>query len=192
MRNLLLFVAAYAAALPALGQVLTLDEARRPALDAQPALRALDLNVRALEAIALASGKTSQAEVVAARQSLSQSNDRRLELVAQARRARSALARWIPDSASRELPAELPAFAVPAPLETIAASLEHHPQHAMHLRALGVAEADVALAREASQPDRSVEFGYFARSGGRSDMLMFQLAIELPVYADRKQERVLA
>ncbi len=302
MRNFLLFAAALAAALPALGQVLTLDEARRRALDAQPALRAMDLSGRAaaetaiadgalpdprlklgalnfptrnfpnaredmtqvglsweqaipggdkrrlrtertraeaeqaraeaaglrqgiardvgqawvdawqatgaerllvalgkeyaqsieVARIALASGKTSQAEVLAARQSLSQSNDRRLELVAQARRARSALARWIPDSASRELPAELPALAAPAPLETIAASLEHHPQHAMHLRALGVAEADVALAREASKPDRSVEFGYFARSGGRSDMLMFQLAIELPVYADRKQERVLA
>jgi outer membrane protein TolC len=302
MRNLLLLVAALAVATPALGQILTLDEARRRALDAQPALRAMELNVRATEEtaiadgalpdprlklgalnfparnfpsaredmtqvglsweqaipggdkrrlrtertraeaeqaraeaaglrqgiardvgqswvdvwqatgaerllvtlsqeyaqsievarIALASGKTSQAEVLAARQSLSQSNDRRLELVAQARRARSALARWIPDSASRELPTGLPAFAAPAPLETIAASLEHHPQHAMHLRAQGVAEADVALAREASKPDRSVEVGYFARSGGRSDMLMLQLAIELPVYADRKQERVLA
>jgi outer membrane protein TolC len=302
MRKLLLFVAALAAATPALGQVLTLDEARRRALDSQPALRALALNVRAAEEtsiadgalpdprlklgalnfptrnfpsaredmtqvglsweqaipggdkrrlrtertraeaeqaraeatglrhgiarevgqawvdawqatgaerllvalaqeyaqsvevarIALASGKISQAEVLAARQSLNQTSDRRLELVAQARRARAALARWVPDGASHELPAELPAFAAPAPLASLAAALEHHPQHAMHLRAQGLAEADVALAREASKPDRSVEVGYFARSGGRSDMLMFQLAIELPVYADRKQERVLA
>lgn len=301
MRHLLL-LAAIAAATPALGQVLTLDEARRRALDAQPALRALDLNVRAaqetsvadgalpdprlklgalnfptrnfpnarddmtqvglsweqafpggdkrrlrteralaeaeqaraeaigmrqtivrdvgqtwvdawqatdgerllvalereyaqsveLARIALASGKGSQAEVLAARQTLGQTSDRRLELTAQLRRARSALSRWVPEAASQELPAELPAFPTPAPFATLAAALDHHPQHAMHLRAQGIAEADVALAREASKPDHSVEVGYFARSGGRSDMVMFQLAIELPMYADRKQERVLS
>ena len=145
-----------------------------------------------LARIALASGKGSQADVLAARQMLSQSNDRRLELVAQARRSRSALARWVPEAAARELPVEVPVFSAPVALAIIAESLEHHPQHAMHLRAQGVAEADVALAREASKPDRSVEVGYFARAGGRSDMLMFQVAIELPIFADRKQDRTLA
>jgi outer membrane protein TolC len=302
MRMLFLLLAALAATVPAQGQVLTLDEARRRALDAQPALLALELNARAadetsvadgalpdprlkfgalnfparnfpsaredmtqigvsweqaipggdkrrlrtertlaeagqaraeasglrqgiardvgqawldawqatgaermlvalaqefersieLARIALASSKGTQAEVLAARQLLSQSNDRRLELVAQARRARSALARWVPEAAARELPAELPAFPSPAPLAAIIEALEHHPLHDMQLRAQGVAEADVALAHEASKPDRSVELGYFARGGGRSDMLMFQVAIELPVFADRKQDRMLA
>jgi len=302
MRILFLMLAVFAAAVPALGQVLTLDEARRRALEAQPALRALELNARAadetsvadgalpdprikfgalnfptrnfpntredmtqlgvsweqaipggdkrrlrtertlaeagqaraeaiglrqgiardvgqawldawqaigaermlvalaqefersveLARIALASGRGAQAEVLAARQLLSQSNDRRLELVAQARRARSALARWVPEAAARELPAELPALPPPAPLAALSESLDHHPLHDMQLRAQGVAEADVALAREASKPDRSVELGYFARGGGRSDMLMFQVAIELPVFADRKQDRMVA
>ena len=302
MRLSLLLLAALAAAAPALGQVLTLDEARRHALEAQPALRALELNARAADEasvadgalpdprlklgalnfptrnfpnarddmtqiglsweqaipggdkrrlrtertqaeaeqlraettglrqgiardvgfawldawlasageglliglakeyersieiarIALASGKASQSDVLQARQQLSQSHDRRLELIAQTRRARAALARWVPADASRELPDALPVFSRPARLATLAEALDHHPQHAMHLRAQGVAEADVALAREASKPDRSVELGYFARSGGRSDMLMFQVAIELPVYADRKQNRTIA
>lgn len=300
--SLVLLLAALAATTPATAQVLTLDEARRRALEAQPALRALDLNARAadetsvadgalpdprlklgalnfparnfpnarddmtqiglsweqgipggdkrrlraertqaeaeqlraettglrqgivrdvgfawldawqastaegllaglakeyersieLASIALAAGKGSQADALLARQQLSQSNDRRLDLVAQARRARAALARWVPDAASRELPDALPAFSRPAPLATLADALDHHPQHAMHLRAQGVAEVDVALAREASKPDRSVELGYFARSGGRSDMLMFQVAFELPVYADKKQDRTIA
>lgn len=302
MRIALFFLAALAAAAPALGQVLTLDAARRSALEGQPALRALELNARAadessvadgslpdprlkfgalnfptrgfpgarddmtqvgvtweqmipggdkrrlrsertqaeaeqlraettglrqgivrdvgfawldawlasaaeglvvglakeyersieLARIALASGKGSQADVLSARQQLGQATDRRLELVAQTRRARSALARWVPDAAMRELPDALPAFSRPTPLAALADALDHHPQHAMNLRAQGVAEADVALAREALKLDRSVELGYFARSGGRSDMLMFQVAIELPVYADRKQDRTIA
>lgn len=302
MRSFLIPLLAALAAVPALGQTLTLGEARRLALQSQPALRAIDLNARAAEEasvadgalpdprlklgalnfparnfpsaredmtqvgvsweqaipggdkrrlrtertlaeagqaraeaigmrqgiardvgqawvdawqaigaermlvtlaqefersielarIALASGKGAQAEVLAARQLLSQSNDRRLELVAQARRARSALARWVPEAAARELPAELPLLAPPAPLAAIVESLEHHPLHDTQARAEGVAEADLALAREASKPDRSVEFGYFARGGGRSDMLMFQVAIELPMFADRKQDRMVA
>jgi outer membrane protein TolC len=145
-----------------------------------------------LASIALASGRGSQADVFAARQIASQANDRRLELVAQARRARAALARWIPDAAGWDLPSELPSFANPAMLPALADALEHHPQHAMHLRAQGVAEADLALARESSKPDRSVEIGYYGRSGDRSDMLMLQVAIELPLYADRKQDRMVA
>jgi outer membrane protein TolC len=142
--------------------------------------------------IALASGKGSQAEVLAVRQLVGQAKDRQLELVAQARRARAGLARWVPDAASWNLPVELPALRAPGPLAAMSEALEHHPQHAMHLRAQGVAEAEVALAREASNPDRSVELGYYTRSGGRSDMVMLQFAIELPIFAGQKQDRMVA
>jgi outer membrane protein TolC len=302
MQKGLLLLAAFAAAGPAFGQVLTLTEARRLALESQPALRALELNARAAEESSVAegalpdprlklgalnfpardfpnaredmtqigvsweqgipggdkrrlrterslaeaqqaraeaiglrqgiardvgqawldawqangterlvaalgqeleraveqarithsSGRGSQADVFQMRQQLSQSHDRRLESAAQLRRARAALARWIPEAAARELPVELPVFRVPGRLDVLSSSLEHHPQHAMHLQAQQVAEADVALAREASKPDRSVEVGYYARGGGRSDMLMLQVAFELPVYAEKKQDRLLA
>ena len=301
MRISLLLLVALAAATPALGQVLTLDEARRRALDGQPALRALELNARAadesavadgalpdprlklgalnfptrgfpgarddmtqvgvsweqmfpggdkrrlrgertqaeagqaraealaarqailrdvgtawvdawlaaanarlvveianeseraieLARIALASGKGSLADVLAVRQLLNQSADRRLEITAQLERARAGLARWDPGAAARELPETLPEFRSPAPLAVAREALESHPQQRTFARIQSVADADTALAREASTPDRSIEFGYFARSGGRSDMLMFQMAFELPFYADRKQDRLL-
>ena len=301
MRISLLLLVALAAATPALGQVLTLDEARQRALDGQPALRALELNARAadesaiadgalpdprlkfgalnfptrgfpgarddmtqvgvsweqmipggdkrrlrgersqaeagqtraealatrqailrevgvswvdawlavanarlvgeiakesehsieLARIALASGKGSLADVLAAHQLLSQSADRRLEIAAQMERARAGLARWVPGVAARELPETLPEFRTPAPVAVTREALESHPQQRTFARMQGVADADTALAREASAPDRSVEVGYFARSGGRSDMLMFQMAFELPFYADKKQNRLL-
>lgn len=142
-----------------------------------------------LARIPLASGKGSPADVLAARQALSQALDRRLELVQQLARARAALARWVPQAAARPLAEELPRFEPPAPLDTLRSALGTHPQHESQLRAQGVADADVALAREASKPDRSVEVGYYARSGDRSDMLMLQVAFELPVFAGRKQDR---
>ncbi|MEK6242975.1 MAG: TolC family protein [Pseudomonadota bacterium] len=301
MRNELLFVAALAAATPALGQVLTLDEARSRALEGQPALRALELNARAadessvadgalpdprlklgalnfptrgfpgarddmtqvgisweqmipggdkrrlrtertqaeaeqaraealgirqmilrdvgqawvdawlaaenarligevakeyergieLARIALGSGRGSQADVLAARQLLNQAADRRLEFGAQSERSRANLARWVPEAAARPLPDSLPGFPAPAPVAALREALESHPLQRTLARAQGVANADTALAREASSPDRSVEVGYFARSGGRSDMLMFQMAFELPFYADKKQNRLL-
>ena len=301
MRIALLFATAIVAATPALGQVLTLDEARRRALESQPALNALKLGARAAEQsavadgalpdprvklgalnfptrnfpnaredmtqvgvsweqafpggdkrrlrtertqaeaeqiraeaigmrqgivrdvgvawveawqthgakrlldelvreyaravdlaqIAVSAGKGPQSEVLAARQIYGQSTDRRLELDAMAQRARSALVRWLPDAGSRPLPDALPEFPAPAALVAMREALEHHPLHDMQLRAQSVAESDVALAREATKPDRSVEVGYYTRSGDRSDMLMFQVAFELPVFSAQKQDRSL-
>jgi outer membrane protein TolC len=141
-----------------------------------------------LARIALASGRGSQTEVLAARQMVGQAADRRLELAAQAERAKAALARWIPDATARSLPESLPALADPAPLADLRAALGSHPQHEMHALAQAVADAEVALAREAGKPDTSFEVGYYARSGDRSDMLMFQVAFELPLFAARKQD----
>ncbi|HEV8097246.1 MAG TPA: TolC family protein [Burkholderiales bacterium] len=145
-----------------------------------------------LAQIGVASGRGSQAEVFASRQMLSQAADRRLELASQAEKARAMLRRWVPDAGAFELPADLPAWREPPPLATLSQNLEHHPQHAMHLRALGVADADVALAREATASDRTLEFGYAVRQGAhRSDMLMVQVAFELPLFRERKQDRLL-
>lgn len=302
MRHILLLAAALIAATPALGQILTLDDARRRALEYQPALRALELNASAaaesavaegalpdprlklgllnlparnfptapwedmtqfvisyeqmlpggdkrrlrerralaeaaqtraeadgqrdairrdvayawldawlagaaertlrelaLEAgraiefaqIGVAAGRGSQAEVFAARQMQSMASDRRMELGAQTERARALLRRWVPDASGLELPRELPVWREPPPLAALAEALEQHPLHAMYQRAQGVADADVALAREATVPDKTLEFGYAARQGNRSDMLMVQMAFELPLFREKKQDRLL-
>lgn len=302
MHIVLLFAAALAAATSALGQALTLDEARRRALDAQPALRALELSARATEEsssaegalpdprlklgllnlpapnfprapwedmtqlvvsyeqmfpggdkrrlrearmlaeaaqtkaeadgqrqvirrevafawldawqaqaaertvrelageagraielaqISVASGRGAQAEVFASRQMLGMVSDRRMELAAQAEKARAQLLRWVPDAGRFELPEELPAWREPAPIAGLGEALEHHPTHAVHRRALGVADAEVALAREATASDKTLEVGYAARQGNRTDMLMVQMAFELPLFREKKQDRLL-
>lgn len=144
-----------------------------------------------LAQIAIATGRGTQAEVLGARQLLAQIEDRQLELSTQTERARAALRRWVPEADAFELPQELPAWPAPRPLAALTESLERHPQHAVLSRAQGVAEAEVALAREAASPDKTFEVGYAFRAGmNRSDMLMFQMAFELPVWRARKQDRL--
>jgi outer membrane protein TolC len=145
-----------------------------------------------LATIGVASGRTPQAEVHGARQMQAQALDRKLELAAQAERARAALRRWVPDAGDFALPAELPSWREPAAPAAMLAALEHHPQHAMSLSAQSVADAEVAIAREASVPDKTFEVGYGIRQGmNRSDMVMFQVGFELPLWKSQKQDKVL-
>jgi len=140
--------------------------------------------------VAVAAGRGSQADVYMARQLLNQSEDRLLELTMQAERARAELGRWIGDYAAPPVAEALPRFDAPAPLAELLARLEWHPQHAMSRAAESTAQAEVALAREATRPDRSWEVGYMLREGDRSDMVMFQMALELPFWKERRQDRV--
>ena len=145
-----------------------------------------------LAQLGVSTGRASQADVFGARQVLSQALDRQLELTSQAEKARAALRRWVPDAGTFELPADLPVWREPPPPDALSSMLEHHPQHAMHVRALDVADADVAIAREATASDRTIEFGYAFRQGqNRSDMLMLQVTFELPLHRERKQDRLL-
>jgi cobalt-zinc-cadmium efflux system outer membrane protein len=153
-----------------------------------------DEHARAIESAtsALGTGRASQADLLAARQALNQLTDRRLETAAQLQRARSGMRRWVPEAGSLQVPASLPPLAAPPALDALRAALDAHPQHAMHTLQESLAEAEVALAREATKSDKTFEVGYYARSGGRSDMVMFQVGFEIPLFADRKQDNVLA
>ena len=140
--------------------------------------------------VAAATGRSTQAEIFSARGLLNQSGDRLLEFKAQAERARAELGRWIGEASQGVLPEAPPAWPAPAPLGELAARLDAHPQHSSMLAAESTAEADVALARESGRSDKSWEVGYYLREGqNRSDMVMFQFAIELP--RQIRQDRVL-
>ena len=156
-------------------------------------VRALQAEYRqAIDAatVAVAAGRGSQADVYTARQLLNQSEDRLLELTMQAERARAELGRWIGEYAAPPVAETLPRFDAPAPLAELLARLESHPQHAMSRATETTAQAEVALAREAARPDRSWELGYMLREGDRSDMVMFQMAFELPLWKESRQDRV--
>jgi outer membrane protein TolC len=141
---------------------------------------------------ALGTGKSSQADLLMARQALGQITDRRLDLAAQASRGRAGMSRWVQAASARPLPEDLPVLGDPPQPDALLAALAGHPQLGLLLGQKALADAEVALAREATKSDRTVELGYYARSGGRSDMLMFQIAFELPIFSAQKQDNTLA
>ena len=138
-------------------------------------------------------GKTGQSEILAARQMLTMSRDRESELRLQLARARAELARWIGEAAQDEPADDLPELVAPPPLAELRERLAKHPAHDAQTRAVATAQADLALAREATKPDKSVEIGYGARARQFGDMVSIQFSMELPLApADRQQRGVAA
>lgn len=115
--------------------------------------------------------------------------DRRSLLVAEVDKARAGLTRWTgdPDPTTRG----------PAPdLELEPAALRGGLEHLPALqawRAAGTrADAEVALARSARRPDWSFEVGYGRRDPMFGDMLSVGASVSLPLFADRRQEPLIA
>lgn len=133
-----------------------------------------------------------QGEVYAARQMLTMTRDRASELAMQEAKARAELGRWIGPAAQDEVTTVPVAMPAPAALASLRDSLQRHPTHAAQARSVAMAEAELALAREAKSPDKSIEFGYGKRSRNFDDMVSIQFAMELPVFPADRQDRSIA
>lgn len=142
---------------------------------------------------ALRAGRSSQADYYAARTMVSMAHHRETELAGLVGRARADLARWIGAAANDALAEEADlALGEPPPLAQTLDALESHPEHAPTAQAVGLAEAEIALAREASRPDKSIEIGYGRRARAFGDMVSIQFAMELPLFTRDRQDRGIA
>lgn len=138
--------------------------------------------------IAYGANKNSLEEILIAQHMTNQLRDRTLELAGQIGRARAGLRRWIGEAADRELAQILPPPQVPS-LEQLKAHLPEHPEVAVYDNAIATAESDMALARQGTKPDWSIELGYSKRGSAYSDMVSVQLAFDLPVFPANRQSR---
>lgn len=142
---------------------------------------------------ALRAGRTSQADYFAARQMVTMAHHRESEVVAQAGRARAELSRWI-GAVADDAPVDtaLAQSAAPPPLAALRSRLDDHPLHAASASAVRLAEAELALAREATRPDKSIEIGYGKRARAFDDMITIQFAMEIPLSPRERQDRASA
>ena len=139
-------------------------------------------------------GKAAQSEVLATRQMLTLARDRESELAMQAEKARADLARWIGAAADDEPADSQPEVlnAMPPTLAELEQRIDAHPSHAAVAGSLAVAAADLALAREATRPDKSIEIGYGRRASRFGDMVSIQFAMDLPLFPKERQDRGVA
>jgi outer membrane protein TolC len=119
--------------------------------------------------------------------------DNRIE-AAHARKAvaQAALARWLGD-ADIEVSDEEPVFnALPVPEARLLATVDRVGPLLPVTAQVETAAAAVDVARAEKRPDWSLGASYGQRDGGRSDMIMLEVGIGLPLFPRNRQDRGIA
>ena len=106
--------------------------------------------------------------------------------------AQTGLARWVGD-ADAEVSGSSPDFdALPIPEADLLAAVDRVGALLPVTAQVETAATAVDLARAEKRPDWSVGAAYGQRGGGRSDMLMLEVGIGLPLFARNRQDRGVA
>lgn len=141
---------------------------------------------------AYASGQVSQQAVWELKTARARVSDQIDETLARESLARKTLARWIGRPAESPLVTGLNEYGTGIPsLRKLLDGIPAHPDLEKIDSELGLAQTQVALAREAYRPDWSLEVAYGARPNF-ADMASAQVKVELPLFAEKRQDRRLA
>ena len=105
------------------------------------------------------------------------------------RKARAALARWIGASASRPISPELPVMTNSTDIATYSNEIEKHPLLQNAHQSEKVAQLEVDSAQANLERNWGWEVGYGKRFADRSDMLSFQVSIDLQLDRANRQDR---
>jgi cobalt-zinc-cadmium efflux system outer membrane protein len=141
---------------------------------------------------ALAGGRGTGAEALAAQVAVAELSNRMLRAKSDAARARLGLARWIGEHATRPV-GKLPSMdQLPVHEAELVESVHRHAALMPYERRLAEARLEVALARAERRPDWSAELSFAKRGPEFSDMASLQFRIELPLLARYRQNPVIA
>jgi outer membrane protein TolC len=151
----------------------------------------VELGVAASRA-GVAGGLASTAEALAAESAVVRLQDRIIELETAAHHSRTDLARWVGEDAARPL-GPMPAFdRLPEPASVLLAEVERHGPILPFESRLAEARSDVELARADKRPDWRATLGYSDRGPDFSNMVSFQVTVDLPIFARNRQDPVIA
>lgn len=138
-------------------------------------------------------GRGTQADVFAARSAVVALEDRASEAQKRIENSRTALARWVGDSANAPLAGSLPSLdRIPEELAHEHVLLEHHPEVQVAAQAERIAESEVSVAKANRRPDWTWELAYSRRGSPFSDMVSFGVSVPLPWDRANKQDREVA
>jgi len=153
-------------------------------------LRALesDLELQASAArAAVAAGRSSTAEALAAQTAAAQFHARLLRVQSEVRQATFELARWLDADADRPL-AAMPALdELPTPPSALLASVHEHGSLLTFESQIAAARLDVDLAKAERRPDWSAELAFAKRGPEFSDMVSLEFRVGLPLFTKYRQ-----
>jgi outer membrane protein TolC len=149
-----------------------------------------------LEAVAgraaLASGRASAAEALAAQSLVPELDERILALEQETEMRRAELGRWISADAERPLAAIPTDRDLGHSPESLLAAVPQHAPLAPVLAKIAEAQTDLELARAQTRPDWSAEFDYEQRGPDFSNMVSLEFHIALPLFPKNRQNPVIA
>lgn len=153
-------------------------------------LRALQPEVElqaAAARAAVAAGRNSTTEALAAEAVVAQLRTRLLRMQGDVRRATFELARWINADANRPL-ASMPALnELPTPPPLLLETVHEHGSLLAFESQIEAARVDVDLAKAERRPDWSAELAFAKRGPEFSDMVSLQFRIGLPLFTRYRQ-----
>jgi len=137
----------------------------------------------------ISSNGAQTSEVLKLDSRLSMTNDKRLMVQRDVRKARAALARWVGPASMRLISNELPVMSNRFNRETALAELENHPLLINAHQTEKVAQFDVDRAQADTQRNWAWEAGYGKRFADRSDMISFQVSMDLQLDRANRQDK---
>jgi len=141
---------------------------------------------------ALASGRGSTVDALAAQAEISELEDRLLVSEREALAARAELGRWIGDAAQRPLADEAAFDVLPAPREQLLASVHRHAPLLTYEAQRSLAESDIELAKAEKRSDWSAELSYAKRGDAFSDMISLDFRVGLPLFSRYRQDPIIS
>ncbi len=143
-------------------------------------------------AAAVTGGRLAPADALAARAAVEQARDR-LEMHERSlERARIVLAQLLGSATSRPLGAAPDTARLPIAADELLARVGSHPAVQVSDRQASLARADLSVAGSTKTPDWSLIVSYGQRSPNFSNMVSVLVAIDLPIAAERRQDRDIA
>ncbi|UTW07538.1 TolC family protein [Pseudomonas benzenivorans] len=133
----------------------------------------------------IAGGRGASADSVVPKQEAALLAEQEDQLISLRTRQRAALRRWIGDAAAQPLSGALPDWKVDA--SHYQGQLQQHPELSAFAPMTEQASARVREAQADKRPDWSWELAYQRRGPAFGDMVSVQFSVDLPLFADSRQ-----
>jgi cobalt-zinc-cadmium efflux system outer membrane protein len=138
----------------------------------------------------LAAGKSTAVDALMPQEEAALIETQRDDLIAHRSQAIAQLQRWIGAAAELPLAGNSPEWALN--YQGLTHQLHQHPEVTIFDPRARVLDAEIDEARAAKKPDWDVEFAWLERGSRYSDMIMFEVRVDLPLFTATRQNPSIA